>query len=110
LISDRIKMAYESGYDIIITTGSTGIGPRDIAPETIKPLLDKEIPGIMDIIRIKYGTEKPNALISRAIAGTKSKTLVFAVPGSLKAVTEYMDEINKIIFHCFYMLYSIDNH
>jgi molybdopterin biosynthesis enzyme MoaB len=54
--------------------------------------------------------EKPNALISRAIAGTKNKSLFFAIPGSPRAVKEYMDEINKIIFHCFNMLYSIDNH
>lgn len=110
LITKKLKDAFENNYDIIITTGSTGIGPRDIAPETIKPLLDKEIPGIMEMIRLKYGMEKPNALISRAVAGTKSKTLLFAIPGSLKAVSEYMDEINKVIFHCFNMLYSIDNH
>lgn len=110
VISEKLKDAFDNEYDIIVTTGSTGIGPRDIAPETIKPLLDKEIPGIMDMVRLKYGMEKPNALISRAIAGTKNKTLVFAVPGNPKAVAEYMDEINKIIFHCFNMLYSIDNH
>lgn len=110
LLTDKIKNALESTYDIIITTGGTGIGPGDIAPETIKPLLDKELPGIMDFIRLKYGSEKPNTLISRAIAGTKSNTLIFTLPGSLKAVTEYMEEINKVIFHCFYMLYSIDNH
>ncbi|WP_423128217.1 molybdenum cofactor synthesis domain-containing protein [Gaoshiqia sp. Z1-71] len=110
LIAKKMKSAFENNYDLIVTTGSTGIGPRDIAPETIKPLLDKEIPGIMDRIRIKYGAEKPNALISRAIAGTKSKTLVFAIPGSLRAVNEYMEEINQIIFHCFDMLYAIDHH
>ena len=109
-ISEKLSEAFKSNYDIIISTGSTGIGPRDIAPEAIKPLLDKEIPGIMDMVRMKYGMEKPNALISRAIAGTKNKTLVFAIPGSPKAVAEYMDEINKIIFHCFNMLYAIDNH
>lgn len=109
LIAEKINEAFESGYDIVITTGSTGLGPRDIAPETIKPLLDKEIPGIMEMIRMKYGQEKPNALLSRALAGTKSKTLVFAIPGSLKAVTEYMEEINKIIFHAIYMLHAIDH-
>jgi molybdenum cofactor synthesis domain-containing protein len=109
LILDKMSEAFESGCDILITTGSTGLGPRDIAPETIKPLLDKEIPGIMEMIRMKYGQEKPNALLSRALAGTKSKTLVFAIPGSLKAVSEYMEEINKIIFHSFYMLHAIDH-
>ncbi len=110
MISEKLLEAFKNEYDIIITTGSTGIGPRDIAPEAIQPLLDKEIPGIMDMVRLKYGMEKSNALISRAIAGTKNKTLIFAIPGSPKAVDEYMDEINKIIFHCFNMLYAIDNH
>jgi molybdopterin adenylyltransferase len=51
--------------NIIITTGGTGIGPRDITVETVAPLLSKEIPGIMEFIRIKYGSEKPGALLSR---------------------------------------------
>lgn len=110
LLSKKMQEAFEAQYDIIVTTGSTGIGPRDIAPETIKPLLHKELPGIMELIRYKYGSEKPGALLSRAIAGTHNKTLVFAIPGSPKAVHEYMEEINKIIFHSFNMLYSIDNH
>lgn len=109
-VANKISSALQLSYDIIVTTGSTGIGPRDIAPEAIRPLLDREIPGIMEMIRFKYGMEKPNALISRAFAGTKNKSLVFAIPGSPKAVHEYMEEIRKIIFHCFNMLYSIDNH
>lgn len=109
-LTKRISHAVENDFDMIITTGSTGIGPRDIAPETIRPVLDKEIPGIMEMIRIKYGMEKTGALLSRAIAGTIGKTLVFAIPGSPRAVNEYMDEINKIIFHSFNMLYSIDSH
>ena len=105
-----LSNAFQTGVDIVVTTGSTGIGPRDIAPETIRPLLDKEIPGVMEVVRMKYGMEKPGALLSRAVAGTKDKTLVFAIPGSPKAVREYMAEINKVVFHCFNMLYAIDNH
>ena len=52
-------------YNIIFTTGGTGIGPRDITVETVTPLLTKEIPGIMEYIRIRYGTEKPNALLKQ---------------------------------------------
>ncbi len=109
-LAEVLKEAFQSGIDIIVTTGSTGIGPRDIAPETIQTMLDKEIPGIMELVRMKYGMEKPGALLSRAVAGTRNKTLVFAIPGSPKAVAEYMDEINKVVFHCFNMLYAIDNH
>jgi molybdopterin adenylyltransferase len=96
--------------DIIFTTGGTGIGPRDITPEVVKPLLDKEIPGIMEMIRFKYGTMFPNALISRSIAGVAGKTLIYALPGNPKAVIEYADEIFKTVDHSFRMIHNIDSH
>ena len=107
---NELIRAAEKNYDIIYTTGSTGIGPRDIAPKTISNFIDIEIPGIMDMIRLKYGADKPNALLSRSIAGVKNKTLVFSVPGSTKAVHEYLTEIHKILMHSFLMLNSIDSH
>ena len=100
----------KNGTDIIITTGGTGIGSHDITVDTIQPLLDKELPGIMDLIRIKYGMKHPAALISRSIAGLKGKTLVFTLPGSVKAVEEYMTEILKNLQHLMFMLYDLDTH
>lgn len=97
-------------YNIIITTGGTGIGPRDITVETVKPLIEKEIPGIMEFIRIKYGTQKPNALLSRGVAGILGKSLIYTLPGSVKAVDEYMTEILKTLKHTVYMQYGIDAH
>ncbi|MEE4258387.1 MAG: molybdenum cofactor synthesis domain-containing protein [Bacteroidales bacterium] len=108
-LKNILKGAKES-YDFIFTTGGTGIGPRDITVDVVKPLLDKEIPGIMDMIRMKYGMEKPNALISRSIAGLMNNTMIFVLPGSVKAVNEYMSEITKILQHLVLMLYSIDAH
>ena len=99
-----------SGYDFIFTTGGTGIGPRDITVETMRPLLTKEIPGIMDFIRIKYGSENPAALLSCGVAGLIGKTLVYTLPGSVKAVNEYMEEILKSFWHMIYMLHGIDSH
>lgn len=97
-------------YNLVITTGGTGIGPRDITVETVKPLLDKEIPGIMEFIRIKYGSEKPNALLSRGMAGVMGKALVYTLPGSVMAVEEYMSEILKTLKHTVYMQYGVDKH
>jgi molybdenum cofactor synthesis domain-containing protein len=97
-------------YNIIITTGGTGIGPRDITIETVTPLLTKEIPGIMEFIRIKYGAEKPNALLSRAVAGITGKALIYTLPGSVRAVDEYMTEILKTLKHTIYMQFGIDKH
>jgi molybdopterin adenylyltransferase len=99
-----------SNFNIIFTTGGTGIGPRDITVETIKPMLTKEIPGIMEYIRVKYGAEKPNALLSRGVAGLIGTTLIYTLPGSVKAVNEYMEEILKTLLHTLQMLYGIDSH
>lgn len=104
------KVILSHNYDLIFTTGGTGIGKRDITPDVIKGVLDKEIQGIMELIRTKYGAEKPNALLSRGVAGVKGNTLIFTIPGSPKAIKEYIDEINKIIFHAFLMLAGIDGH
>jgi molybdopterin adenylyltransferase len=97
-------------YNIILTTGGTGIGPRDITIETVTPLLEKEIPGIMEFIRIKYGTNKPNALLSRGVAGLAGKSLIYNLPGSVRAVEEYMTEILKTLEHTIYMQHGIDSH
>jgi molybdenum cofactor synthesis domain-containing protein len=96
--------------DIIFTTGGTGIGPKDYTPDVVRKLIDKEIPGIMELIRIKYGQEKPNALLSRSIAGILGQSLIYTLPGSVKAVTEYIGEISKTLVHSVYMLHSIDRH
>lgn len=96
--------------DLIITTGGTGIGPRDITPDVVRPLLTKELPGIMEQIRVKYGSKNPRALLSRAVAGFIGHTLIYTLPGSVRAVHEYMAEIVKTMEHTFYMLYGIDRH
>lgn len=103
------KSLYEE-YDVIFTTGGTGVGPRDITVETVRPMLHKEIPGIMEMIRIKYGTRKPNALLSCGIAGLIGDTLIYTLPGSVKAVNEYMEEILKTMEHLIYMRHGLDSH
>jgi len=109
LLREQLLSAGDS-YNIIITTGGTGIGPRDITVETVTPLLKKEIPGIMEFIRIKYGSEKPNALLSRGVAGIIGNSLIYTLPGSVRAVEEYMTEILKTLKHTVFMQYGIDKH
>ena len=109
-LAQLIEFAISQQVDVVFTTGGTGIGPRDITPETVRPLLDKEIPGIMELIRVKYGSEKPAALLSRSIAGVSGKTLIYTLPGSVKAVTEYCNEILPTIEHSIYMIEGIDSH
>jgi len=107
---ELIKKSTQNKYDVIITTGGTGIGKRDITVDTVQPMLDKEVPGIMEMIRLKYGVEKPNALLSRGVAGVIDDSLIYTLPGSVKAVQEYMTEILKTLNHLFYMLHGIDAH
>ncbi len=109
-LRNLIKDALEKSYDMIITTGGTGIGPRDITPEVMKEFVQKEIPGIIEMIRWKFGLEKPAALVSRAVAGVSGKTLMFALPGSVKAVNEYMSELTKHFEHLFYMVEAVELH
>ena len=110
--ADRLKdeLSDVEEFDIIFTTGGTGISSKDITPEVIKPLLDKEIPGIMEHIRNKYGEKIPSALLSRSIAGIINKTLIYSLPGSVKAVTEYIQEIQKSLDHAILTIKDIDLH
>ena len=109
-LEQMLLQAVTDKTDIIVTTGGTGIGSRDITPDVVKKMLDKEIPGIMELIRYKYGSVKPNALISRSVAGVIGKSLVYTLPGSVKAVKEYLDEITKTLEHSIRMINDIDSH
>ena len=97
-------------FHLIFTSGGTGIGPRDITVDIVSSMLEKEIPGIMELIRVKYGLQKPQALLSRSVAGIAGKSLIFTLPGSVKAVGEYMEEICKSLDHMIKMQYGIDSH
>lgn len=109
-LANLLEDSITKKIDVVFTTGGTGIGPNDFTPEVVNEYIDKEIPGIMELIRMKYGQKKPNALLSRGVAGVMEETLVYAMPGSVKAVNEYMTEILNTLKHLFLMLRSIDSH
>ena len=110
ILKEQLYKTKKDQIDIIFTTGGTGIGPRDITPEVVKSLLDKEIPGIMEMIRVKYGQKIPNAVLSRSIAGVIGNGLIYSLPGSVKAVRDYMTEILLTLEHLIYMKHGIDAH
>jgi len=105
-----LQRAESAGTDFIFTTGGTGIGARDITPDVTREWIDKEIPGIMEMIRLKYGKEKPAALLTRSLAGVKGYTFIFNMPGSVRAVNEYIPEITPHLHHLLMMIYGIDSH
>ncbi|HEX72017.1 MAG TPA: MOSC domain-containing protein [Candidatus Hydrogenedentes bacterium] len=109
-LRDALTAARDAGEDLIITTGGTGIGPRDIAPDVVSALADKVIPGIMEQIRAKYAADNPKALLSRSVAAMLGNSLVFTLPGSPKAVDEYLDEIEKTLEHAIFMVHGLDVH
>ncbi len=109
LESAVLKYAEEE-VDFIVTAGGTGIGFRDVTPDVVKKLIDKEIPGIMELIRYKYGSVHPNALLSRGVAGLIGKSFIYTLPGSVKAVGEYLAEITPTMEHSLRMVNDVDFH
>jgi molybdenum cofactor biosynthesis protein MoaC len=103
-IENIINLHKTKGTQLLIFTGGTGLSVRDVTPETILPLLDREIPGISEYIR-NYGQQRmPYAFLSRSIAGTIGRMLVITLPGSTGGVTESMDALFPYVMHAFKVL------
>ncbi|MBM2837382.1 MAG: putative cytosolic protein [Deltaproteobacteria bacterium] len=100
LIKDKlIEYADELGLDIIITTGGTGVSPRDVTPDATLEVIDKEIPGMAEVMRFESLKKTPRAMISRAVVGLRGRTLIINLPGSPKGVRENLSVILPAISH-----------
>ncbi|NQY06388.1 MAG: bifunctional molybdenum cofactor biosynthesis protein MoaC/MoaB [Flavobacteriaceae bacterium] len=100
----KAKSYSESGLDMVIFTGGTGLSKRDVTPEALSSIIDRKMPGVEEAIR-KYGQDRmPYAMLSRSVAGTIGKTLVLALPGSTNGAKESMDAIFPSILHVFKIL------
>ena len=105
VISSNLKrMADELGIDLILTTGGTGFSPRDITPEATLDVIDRQVPGIAEAIRSGTLAITPRAMLSRAVAGIRNKTLIINLPGSPKAVRENLEVILQVLPHAIEIL------
>ena len=97
--AELIRLSDEVKSDIIFTTGGTGFAPRDVTPEATKAVIEKEVPGIPEAIRAKSLEITPKAMLSRAAAGIRGKTLIINLPGSPKAVRESLEVVMTVLPH-----------
>jgi molybdopterin adenylyltransferase len=90
---------YGKLVDLVLTTGGTGLGPRDVTPEATIEVIEKQIPGIAEAMRIEGLKKTRRAMLSRAVAGVRGKTLIINLPGSPKAVKENLEIILGVLPH-----------
>ena len=100
LIVQALERLSDSGeLDLIITTGGTGVGPRDVTPEATRKVIDRELPGMAEAMRAESLKKTTHAMISRAVAGIRNQTLIVNLPGSPRAVRENLAVVLPALPH-----------
>ena len=94
----------QKGVEIVLTTGGTGLGPRDVTPEATATVCDRMVPGLSEILRSESFTKTPNAVLSRGISGMRENTLIINLPGSPKGVRESLEIILDVLPHAVDMM------
>ncbi len=98
-IKEALLKGCRLGLDLIVTTGGTGVSPRDVTPEATKEVIERELPGFSEAMRMEGFKKTPHAIISRGLCGLRGKTLIVNLPGSPKAVREGLQVILPAIPH-----------
>ena len=100
------RFSDEAGVDLVLTTGGTGLGPRDVTPEATASVCQRMAPGFGEIMRAEGLKKTPKAILSRGTAGVCNKTLVINLPGSPKAVRESLEIILDVLPHAVKMMFG----
>ena len=109
-IADAITAASNGGADLVVTTGGTGLGPRDVTPQATAGLVDYEVPGLGELMRRAGAASTPMAALSRGVAGVRGHTLVVNTPGSVKGATESLEAILPLLEHAIQLLHGDTKH
>lgn len=95
----RVDAHGRAHIDLVISTGGTGLAPRDVTPEAARSVLEREHSGLMELARLRCMTKTPRAFLSRGVAGTIARTLILTLPGSLRGSTENLEALLDVLPH-----------
>jgi molybdenum cofactor synthesis domain-containing protein len=98
-VREALVSAVASGADLVLTTGGTGINPTDRTPEATRAVLDYEVPGLADVIRMSGWPRVPGSVLSRGVAGVAGRTLIVNLPGSTGGVRDGLDVLATVVDH-----------
>jgi molybdenum cofactor biosynthesis protein B len=104
IASALLELAGDPQTALVLTTGGTGLSPRDVTPEATRPLLDREAPGLAEALRAGAVRATPHGMLSRGVAGTRGRTLIVNLPGSLRAVREGFELLAPVLPHALALL------
>lgn len=111
VIEETLKRwADQEGYPLIVTSGGTGISPRDVTPQATLNVIDYEVPGLAELMRVTSFQKTPMAALSRAVVGVRGRTLIINLPGSPKGVRECLEAILPVLPHALEQMASGGGH
>lgn len=99
IAQELIRLSDQSGCDLVLTSGGTGLSPRDWTPEATLDVIHRQVPGIPEALRAASLAITPRAMLSRAVAGVRGATLIINLPGSPKAVAENLETLSSTLEH-----------
>jgi molybdopterin adenylyltransferase len=106
IVTELMRFSNQLDADLVLTTGGTGLGPRDVTPEATASVCERMVPGLGELMRTEGHKQAPNAVLSSAVCGIRNGTLIVNLPGSVKAVRECLGLILGVLPHAVEMMHG----